>query len=135
MTYTIEKSGITLDFSTWAFEKFCERNGNLTVTDMGMIFSQLTPAMISSLILCGAENHHRRSKSKEPFEFTNADAADWIDDMGGLSGQGFSDCFLAIAKSMNPQYQGVEIIEEKAGDEKKSQLAGTNTGLTVSELA
>lgn len=128
MTYKIPKTEVTLDFSTWAFSEFCKVNGNMSITDMMLVFSNITPTHILSLLLCGAQNHWRKTRKGEVCPYTVDDAADWIDAVGGLSGQGFGDLFSVVARSINPEYQGAEVINNTGKEEeKKSLLAGISS--------
>ena len=134
MTYTIEKSGITLDFSTWALSKFCEHNGNISVTELIGAFQQLTIPSVASLMYWAARNHHRRSKAKGEFIHSEDDAFDWIDDLGGIYSDKIIEMFGVVTQTISPTYQGADVqVEEGLENEKKSQLAGTTSELVVSE--
>lgn len=119
MEYTIElKDGIIpLYFGTWSISRFCEVNGNLSFSQMQETFSKdISYKHIISLILCGAEHYAR--KNKKPFDYTDIDAADWIDEMGGLGGEKALALLQVIGQTINPSYQGVEVKEEKKGKKK-----------------
>lgn len=137
MEYQLELSGggkIPLYFGTWSLARFCELNGNLSFSQMQETFSQdISYKHIISLVLCGAEHYCR--KHKQPFDYSDIDAADWIDGIGGLSSQKAFELLKAIGSAINPQYQGVEV--KKGGEEEKK--SETSVGLSsepiVSERA
>jgi hypothetical protein len=99
--YTIELSDgtkIPLRFCTWTFKRFCEINGNLTLTELEGALSQgMTLARFVSLLLCAAE--YVCTKEKKDFPYSDIDAADWIDEMGGISGAGFLAMLTVITET------------------------------------
>lgn len=132
MEYTLQlKDGkqLPLYFGTWSLSRFCELNGNLSFTQMQELFSNdISFKHIISLFLCGAQ--HYAVKNKQPFDYTDVDASDWIDEIGGASSDTFREVMTVIGQAINPQYQGIEV---KKGNEKKSKSVGLSSGSTVSE--
>lgn len=109
---------IPLYFGTWSLGRFCELNGNLSFSAMQQLFAaEISFNHIISLLLCGAEHYCR--KNKLPFDYTDIDAADWLDEIGGMTGEQFSEVMTAIAKTINPSYQGVEV--KKGGESAKKK--------------
>lgn len=111
---------LPLYFGTWSLSRFCELNGNLSFSAMQTLFaSEISFKHIISLLLCGAEHYAR--KNKLPFDYTDIDAADWLDEIGGMTGEQFSEVMTAIAKTINPSYHGIEVKkgEDKATKKKK----------------
>lgn len=120
MTYTIQTNTkqIPLVFGTWSLARFCELNGNLSFTGMQELFqSDVSFKHIISLILCGAE--HSSKKQGVPFEYTDIDAAEWIDEMGGVGSKKCQDLLMMIGKTINPDIQGVEVLKGKKKAAKK----------------
>jgi hypothetical protein len=120
MTYTIQTANgksIPLYFGTWSLARFCELNGDLSFTQMQDLFSTgVSFRHIISLVLCGAEHHAKTNK--QPFNYTDVDAADWIDQMGGIVGEGTQEMLLVVGRAINPKIQGVEVVKDK-GSKKK----------------
>lgn len=135
MNYTIELSDgnkIPVCFGTWSLARFCELNGNLSFTAMQDLFSnEISYKHIISLLLCGAEHHCK--KHNLPFNYNDVEAADWIDDMGGMLSDKFQHVMTLIGNAINPKYQGVEVSKKKGEPKKKSQSHGLTSVLTVSE--
>jgi hypothetical protein len=112
--YAIElsdKTKIPLRFCTWTFTRFCEVNGDLTLEEMQkQIGVGMTLKKFISLILCAAE--YVCLKEKKEFSYTEIDAADWIDEMGGLNSEGFQAMVSVIVGSFSDgqpaQQNGVE---------------------------
>jgi hypothetical protein len=130
MEYKLKlKSGeIPLYFGTWSLSRFCELSGNLSFSQMQELFTgDLSYKHIISLFLCGSEHYAR--KNKKPFEYTDVDASDWIDEIGGITGIQFSEVMALVGQSINPRYQGISV----EGEEKKSETsAGLNSESIVS---
>lgn len=97
-SYTIELSDgkkIPLRFCTWSLRRFCELNGNLTLKELQEVLNEgLSITRLTSLLLCAAE--YVCVKEKREFTYTDFDAAEWIDELGGIAGKGFGDMLLAI---------------------------------------
>jgi hypothetical protein len=130
MEYLLElKDGqkVPLYFGTWSLSRFCEMNGNLSFSQMQELFSKdISFRHIISLFLCGAEHYAR--KNKKPFDYTDVDASDWIDEIGGATSTKFSEVMGLIGQAINPQYQGIEVKEEK----KSGKSVGSSSESTAS---
>lgn len=129
MEYILDtgKGKIPMYFGTWSLSRFCELNGNLSFSQMQDLFSDgLSFKHIISLFLCGAE--HYAKKNKKPFDYTDVDASDWIDEIGGASSEKFAEVMGKIGQAINPQYQGIEVSTEKKSD----QSVGLSSEPTVS---
>jgi hypothetical protein len=89
---------IPLRFCTWTFKRFCEVNGNMTLTQLqDALSSGMTLSGFVSLLLCAAE--YTCLKDKKDFTYTDMDAADWIDEMGGVAGEGFVAMLKVIVET------------------------------------
>jgi hypothetical protein len=99
--YTIELSDgtkVPLRFCTWTFKRFCEINGDMTLTQLQEALSKgMTVSGIISLILCAAE--YQAKKDNKEFAYTDIDASDWIDEIGGIVSQGFLAMLKVITES------------------------------------
>jgi hypothetical protein len=121
MEYNLELADgkkVPLYFGTWALARFCEINGDLSVTEMeSLLGGDISYKHILSLVLCCAENYTR--KHKKPFDYTDVDAGDWIDGLGGLANKKALDLIGAIGKAVNPSYQSAEVVKESQPGKKK----------------
>lgn len=101
-------------YGTWALSRFCDKLGT-TVEELGKKLSKgFMPNDVIQLVLCAVEYSSR--KEKRSFAYTEFDACEWIDELGGLNG----DTGLLVAHLL-----------EQGGtdDEKKSQSGGlTSSG-------
>lgn len=89
---------VSLRFCTWAFKRFCEINGNMTLSQLQEALSSgMTLNGFVSLLLCAAE--YVCIKEKKDFSYTDMDASDWIDEMGGIAGSGFVAMLAVIVES------------------------------------
>lgn len=89
---------IPLRFCTWTFKRFCEINGDMTLMELQQTLSKgMTLSGIVSLLLCSAE--YVCLKEKREFGYTDIDASDWIDEMGGVAGKGFTEMFKVITET------------------------------------
>lgn len=99
--YTItlgDGTNIPLRFCTWSFKRFCEINGNMTLTQLQDALSNgMTLNGFVSLLLCSAE--YMCVKEKKEFNYTDIEASDWIDEMGGISGSGFIAMLKVIVET------------------------------------
>jgi hypothetical protein len=99
--YTIELSDgtkVPVRFCTWTFKRFCELNGNMSISGLQVALSEgMTLSGFISLLLCAAEYVCR--KENREFAYTDIDASDWIDDMGGLNGAGFKAMLNVIVET------------------------------------
>jgi hypothetical protein len=89
---------ISLRFCTWSFKRFCELNGNLTLSQLqDALSSGMTLSGFVSLMLCAAE--YVCVKEKKEFAYDDMEASDWIDEMGGIAGSGFLAMLSVIIES------------------------------------
>lgn len=70
----------------------------MTLTQLqDALSSGMTLSGFVSLLLCAAE--YVSLKDKKEFEYTDMDAADWIDEMGGIAGDGFVAMLKVIVET------------------------------------
>lgn len=117
--YTIELGDgktIPLRFCTWTFKRFCEINGNMTLSQLqDALSSGMTLSGFISLMLCAAE--YVSIKEKKEFIYTDMDASDWVDEMGGVAGSGFVDMISVIVESFTDK--GANGQEKKIREKAK----------------
>lgn len=98
---------IPLRFCTWTFKRFCEINGNMTLTQLqDALSSGMTLSGFVSLLLCAAE--YVCLKEKKEFAHNDMEAADWIDEMGGIAGAGFVAMLKVIVETFTDGSNGRE---------------------------
>lgn len=98
---------IPLRFCTWTFKRFCEINGSMTLSQLqDALSSGMTIGGFISLLLCAAE--YVCVKDKKDFTYTEMEAADWIDEMGGIAGSGFVAMLGVIVASFTDGSNGQE---------------------------
>ena len=116
--YTINLGGgkkIPVRFCTWTFKRFCEVNGNMTLAQLqDQLSAGMTLSGFVSLLLCAAE--YVCIKERKEFNYTDMDASDWIDEMGGIAGSGFVAMISIIVESFTDS--GANGQEKKMAAEK-----------------
>lgn len=100
---------IPIRFSTWTLKRFCEVRNNLTLAELFSILGSggATLNDFVLLIVCAAECAAK--EKKVDFTYTDFDACNWIDEMGGLNGEKFKEMVSVLQASMQ-------------GDESKKKL-------------
>jgi hypothetical protein len=83
-------SVITGQFGTWALKRYCDKQ-KLSLSEAGAKLSNPSINDISEYLLAAVEYLAR--KKGEPFSYTDVHVCDWIDQLGGLSSEGFSKIF------------------------------------------
>lgn len=108
---------IQLRFCTWTFKRFCEVNGNMTLSQLqDALSSGMTLSGFVSLLLCAAE--YVCVKEGKDFSYTDMEASDWIDEMGGIAGSGFVAMLKVIVESFTDA--GSNGQEKKIPEKAKS---------------
>lgn len=101
---------IPLRFCTWSLKRFCKLQG-IGPSEIGDVLSgNNTLEAISNLLIAAAE--YPLYKEGITPSFTDIDACDWVDDMGGISGEKFQKVLQALTDSMN---SGIEDTPSKKG--------------------
>lgn len=103
-------------YGTWAFSHFCEKN-NYTLDQAGKALSEnFTIKSAIQLVLCAVEYTARRAKAQ--FGFTELDAGDWLDQLGGMNSVDALKLFMLANDKSAPEESAVE--EEKKSEEGSS---------------
>lgn len=91
---------VPVRFSTWTLKRFCELRNNLTLNQLFDVLGGggATLNDFVLLILCAAEC--AALEKKVPFTYTEFDACNWIDDMGGMASAKFKEMVAVIVASM-----------------------------------
>lgn len=98
-------------FGTWVVQRFCIKR-NISLIDFMEKFSpdgisKLRLDDITDLFLCCAEYIARKEKVK--FEYTDLDACEWLEEMGGINSELYNKLFGHFGSDIEGQV-----------DEKKS---------------
>lgn len=90
---------IPIRFSTWTLKRFCELRNNLTLNQLFDVLGAggATLSDFVLLVLCAAECVAK--EKKEDFNYTDFDACNWIDELGGMGGEKFQEMTQVIAQS------------------------------------
>jgi hypothetical protein len=108
---------IPLRFCTWTFKRFCELNNNMTITQLqDALSSGMTLSGFVSLLLCAAE--YVAIKEKKEIVYTDIDASEWIDEIGGIASSGFIAMLGVIVASFTDS--GSNGQEKKIPEKAKS---------------
>ena len=94
-------------FGTWAMKRFCDKKG-LGLSEAGTALTTL--GGLVDYLLCAVEYSARKTGSQ--FSYTDVHACDWVDDMGGMS----SDNFTNLMKHSQDEYAVQSTDEEKKTD-------------------
>lgn len=102
-----EDTTIPVRFSTWTMKRFCERKGNISLAQLFDILGGGGASLddIALLLLCAAECAWMENKdpNKASFEYTDFDACNWMDAMGGVNGEEFKEMLSVIAGSTSDE--------------------------------
>lgn len=112
--YTVLKredgTEVELLFRTWTFKRFCELNGDITYQQMiEVLTAGIGIKHMAQLLLCASEYYH--IKNKKPFAYTDFDACEWIDELGGLNAAAFVDVIGVMTAALVDT--GAPVKEEK----------------------
>lgn len=93
---------IPMRFCTWTFNRFAVLNGNLSFSALIELLGsgEISGSQITSLLLCGAE--YVCKKENKPFHYSDLDASEWIDDMGGLLSPKLQEVIVAAMQALSP---------------------------------
>ena len=75
-------------YSLWSIKRFCDLKG-LSLSKLGdaMSLDNLSFDDLCSILLCAVE--YKCRKTGEPFRFTDVDACEWIEWLGGIEGEDY----------------------------------------------
>lgn len=105
-------TNVPLRFCTWSLKRFCKLQG-IGPSDIGDALSGSDALDAIVNLLKSAAEYEYVSKGITA-NITDVEVCNWIDDMGGIGGQKFSDVMAALSESMN---SGIEDgISKSTGD-------------------
>jgi len=119
--FSFEHEGqtITLYFRTWTFKRFCDLNNDLSFSAMLEILrDDISFDKLIQLILCAAE--YGCKKENREFKYTDFDACEWADTLGGISGKKFLEIIPVITQALTD-----EGAQQNGTAPKKKKLAGS----------
>ena len=89
---------IQLQFCTWSLKRFCKLQG-IGPAEIGDALNGADSLEAIANLLRSAAEYPLYKQGLTP-EFTDIDACDWIDDLGGLGGKKFQDVMAALTESL-----------------------------------
>ena len=92
-------------FGTWALKRFCDKQ-KLSLSEAGNQLGNPSLTTITDYILSAVEYTARKNKSE--FSFTDVHVCDWIDQLGGIASDNFTNLFNHSA----------DATEQEAGEKK-----------------
>ena len=119
--YELELSSgekVQLKFCTWSLKRFCQlqKIGPAEIGDALNVSDSLEA--ISNLLRAAAE--YPLYKEGITPKFTDLDACDWIDDLGGISGKKFQDVMAALTESLSSGIEESPVKKPKKDGVKKN---------------
>ncbi len=92
-------TNVPLRFCTWSLKRFCKLQG-IGPSDIGdaLSGSEALDAIVN--LLKSAAEYEYVAKGITA-NITDVEVCNWIDDMGGIGGQKFSEVMAALSESMN----------------------------------
>lgn len=119
--YELELSSgekVQLRFCTWSLKRFCQLQG-VGPAEIGDALSGSDSIGAISNLLRAAAEYPLYKEGITP-KFTDLDACDWIDDLGGLNSPKFSKIMEVLTDSMSSG------IEENAPKKSKKDVVKKN---------
>ena len=119
--YELELSSgekVQLRFCTWSLKRFCQLQ-KIGPTEIGEALNGPESLDAISNLLRAAAEYPLYKEGITP-KFTDLDACDWIDDMGGISGVKFQEMMLALTDSLNSGLEEAPIKKPKKDGVKKN---------------
>lgn len=101
---------IQLQFCTWSLKRFCKLQG-IGPSEIGDALNGKDSLDAIANLLRAAAEYPLYKQGITP-EFTDMDACDWIDDLGGLGGEKFQEVMAALTESMS---SGIETSNSSKG--------------------
>jgi len=90
---------IQLQFCTWSLKRFCKLQG-IAPSEIGDALSGDDSLEAITNLLISAAEYPLYKKGITP-SYTDIDACDWIDDMGGIGGSKFQEVILSLTESLS----------------------------------
>lgn len=90
---------IQLQFCTWSLKRFCKLQG-IGPSEIGDSLSGPDSLEAIANLLRSAAEYPLYKQGITP-NFTDIDACDWIDDLGGIGGERFQDVMTALTESLS----------------------------------
>jgi hypothetical protein len=119
--YELELSSgekIQLRFCTWSLKRFCQLQ-KIGPTEIGDALNGPDSLDAISNLLRAAAEYPLYKEGITP-KFTDLDACDWIDDLGGISGKKFQDIMAALTESLSSGIEEAPTKKEKSSGVKKN---------------
>jgi hypothetical protein len=105
-------------FCTWSLKRFCQLQG-IGPAEIGEALSGTSSLDAICNLLKAAAEYPLYKEGITP-KFTDLDACDWIDDLGGISGKKFQDIMAALTESLSSGIEEAPTKKEKSSGVKKN---------------
>jgi hypothetical protein len=114
-TITLEdKTVIHGQFGLWAVKRFCDKlKLSLSQLQGRMSLDKITFDDTCQVLLCAVE--YKSRKEKKPFTYTDIDACEWIEALGGLE----SENYMALMKHSGPEEEKKSPVSQLNGESLK----------------
>ena len=90
---------VQLQFCTWSLKRFCKLQG-IGPSEIGDALSGNDALEAITNLLTAAAEYPLYKQGITP-SFTDMDACDWIDDLGGIAGDKFQEVMAALTESLS----------------------------------
>lgn len=109
---------IQLQFCTWSLKRFCKLQG-IGPSEIGEALNGNEALDAISNLLRAAAEYPIYKQGLTP-SFTDLDACDWIDDLGGISGLKFQEVMAALTESLSSGLEEPNTKKSKKDAVKKN---------------
>jgi hypothetical protein len=111
---------IPLTFNTWVFRNYANSKGQtLDEFHNRLNGGNFSTDDVIDLMLWGSKYAHAKTNSGAHFPFTDMDACEWFDALGGMTGEKAMQLMLVIVGTM--ANKDPSDIQDKVSQQKKSE--------------
>lgn len=72
-------------FGTWALKRFSDKRGHKSLPELQEALGKMSLSDAVDYLLSAVEQYFRQLKTKDSFPYTDLDACDWVDQLGGIA--------------------------------------------------
>ena len=109
---------VQLQFCTWSLKRFCKLQG-IGPSEIGDALNGVDSLDAITNLLTAAAEYPLYKQGITP-SFTDMDACDWIDDLGGIAGVKFQEVMAALTESLSSG------LEEKTAKKSSKDVVKKN---------
>jgi hypothetical protein len=108
---------IPMRFCTWSLKRFCQLQG-IGPAEIGEALSKESSLDAIINLLKAAAEYPIYKEGSTP-SFTEIEICDWVDDMGGITGQKFQDVMSVLSESLTSGIETAPTSKKGKKDEVK----------------